>query len=764
MNRSMDQIGRISALAAVSVSMCLATGCKKDPNVEKQKYLESGIRYENDHKLKEASIQFANAIRIDHNFSPAHYELAKTYLEMGTLMQSYQEFVRTVDLDPANVKARISLGTMLVAGGVPDRALDQVKAVFAQDPNNADAFALRAQVEQQKGDHAAALADTQPALSIDPQRSSYYTLLATLQSQSPAPPMDQVQAELRKAVELDPHDVSARVTLSSLLEKDGNRAAAEQQLIDAEQNSPKDLGLRKALAAFYERAGDQAKAEQTLRKATEDLSETDEGANALSNYYFSHGQMAKADQAYAELTKQQPKNTPLQIAYAQVLLNTQQFDKARVLLAELSKNHDRNPQVQVLNALMLMKDGKVNDAFALLQKATRDSPNNASLQLLLARVAAVKGDASTQEAAYRIVTQLDPSNLDAETGLAEIATRRGDSTLLAQLAENTIALHPNFAPAYLWRGSAEANQKQYEQAELDFQTALKKDPNSSIALMEMGQLKTVQGHAAEGNALIEQAFAKDPNNKTALSLLVQSDLAAKQPAKALARLQQEIARSPNNSVLYTDLANLQIGTKDYAGALGNAKKGMELDPSNEGGVQAFSQAQVALGNPDQAITAWEFWLKNHPNDSKATLVLGTLEEGKGDIAQAMDFYKQTMQIVPGQPVAANNLAYLMVESGQNSDVALTMAQTARRAIPDSPSTADTLAWVYYYKGIYPSALDLLQDAVKADPGDPSIQYHLGMTYAKMGDKTNALLHLKKAVELKPTSKSGQDAQNAINHL
>ena len=51
-------------------------------------------------------------------------------------------------------------------------------------------------------------------------------------------------------------------------------------------------------------------------------------------------------------------------------------------------------------------------------------------------------------------------------------------------------------------------------------------------------------------------------------------------------------------------------------------------------------------------------------------------------------------------MAANNLAYLMLENGENVDVALTMAQTARRAMPDSPNSADTLAWAYYYKGTY----------------------------------------------------------------
>ena len=49
----------------------------------------------------------------------------------------------------------------------------------------------------------------------------------------------------------------------------------------------------------------------------------------------------------------------------------------------------------------------------------------------------------------------------------------------------------------------------------------------------------------------------------------------------------------------------------------------------------------------------------------------------------------------------------MVETGQNLDVALSLAQIARRGMPNSPSSADTLAWVYYQKGNYDSARELL---------------------------------------------------------
>ncbi len=164
---------------------------------------------------------------------------------------------------------------------------------------------------------------------------------------------------------------------------------------------------------------------------------------------------------------------------------------------------------------------------------------------------------------------------------------------------------------------------------------------------------------------------------------------------------------------------------------------------------AYSRAQLAHGDANKAIDGWVQWLKIHPNDASAYAILGTLQQGIGAKDKAMEAYKKSLQIEPEQPIAANNLAYLMVEGGQNTDVALTYAQSARRSLPNSPSTADTLAWVYYSKGTYASARDLLEEAVKNAPDDASIQYHLGMTYSKLSDHTNAALHLKRAASLSP---------------
>jgi tetratricopeptide (TPR) repeat protein len=106
----------------------------------------------------------------------------------------------------------------------------------------------------------------------------------------------------------------------------------------------------------------------------------------------------------------------------------------------------------------------------------------------------------------------------------------------------------------------------------------------------------------------------------------------------------------------------------------------------------------------------------------------------------------------------------MMETGQNIDVALSLAQVARRGLPNSPDTADTLAWAYYQKGNYSSARDLLEDASKTSPDNAAIHYHLGMTYTKLSDNSDAVIHLKKAAALAPNSQTAKDADKELGLL
>src|SRR5258708_25341076 len=66
------------AVAAVCLLGVLLTGCSRDPNVRKQKYLESGQRYFDKGQYREAAIQFQNPIQVDTRFADAHYKWTLT--------------------------------------------------------------------------------------------------------------------------------------------------------------------------------------------------------------------------------------------------------------------------------------------------------------------------------------------------------------------------------------------------------------------------------------------------------------------------------------------------------------------------------------------------------------------------------------------------------------------------------------------------------------------------------------------------------------
>jgi len=762
------RLGLSIAVVPTLLALVFVSGCSRDPNVRKQKYLASAKRYEDSGKLKEAQIQVMNALKVDHNFSDAHYELAKIYLKSGAIKEGYGELMRTVDLAPGNLTARIDLGNLLLAGNVPDRASQQVAAVLAADPNNSDAYALRAAINARQGKHDEALADIKHALSIKPNQASYHTTFALIEASDTNPAgLDSAQQELQKSVALDPKDAHARMLLASLLEKKGDKAGAEQQYLATIQVTPKDYQPRASLAGLYLRSNDKAKAEQTLRKMVEDIPDSDQTSELLKDYYVRTSQPDPAESVFADLTSKFPKSVPIKINYAAVLAMKNEYAKAGPVIDDLYKKNQSLPQVQVLKSAELLNDKKVNEAFDLLQGAAKSSPQNLPLQNAFGKVARLKGDNGAAETAYRAAEKIAPKDVDIQANLAELASARNDFSTLAAIGEKTIALRPDIGQPYLWRGMAEASQKQYDKAEADFQTALAKDPNNPATYQQLGELRLRQGKNAEGVVMLEKSLDRNPNNISPLREIVEVDLLAKQPEKALARVQQQIAKSPKNPNFYTLLAGVQFGMKDFNNARDNAKKAMDMNPQDETAVRTYTSALANTGATDAAIHTWETWLGGHPKDGYAMYMLGGMWDQKNDKAKAADYYKKSLQAdtAPAvQGMSANNLAYLMVTTGQSADVALQYAQQARRDLPNSSATADTLAWVYYQKGTYYSARDLLETATKQAPEDASIHYHLGMTYSKLGRKADAVTQLKKAVSLGGSPEMLKDANTALGQL
>jgi len=173
---------------------------------------------------------------------------------------------------------------------------------------------------------------------------------------------------------------------------------------------------------------------------------------------------------------------------------------------------------------------------------------------------------------------------------------------------------------------------------------------------------------------------------------------------------------------------------------------------------------MAQGKLDQARAQFETLASRDPRPVTAGTMVGVIFELQNNRDEAKAWYRKVLEIDPRSPVAANNLAWAMLEGGENADMALQLAQTAKAQMPDRPEVNDTLGWIYYRKRMMPQAIAALQRSVDRDAKNALYHFHLGMIYAHNGDKEKARAALEQALKLSSTFDGAAEARQTLTDL
>jgi tetratricopeptide (TPR) repeat protein len=246
-----------------------------------------------------------------------------------------------------------------------------------------------------------------------------------------------------------------------------------------------------------------------------------------------------------------------------------------------------------------------------------------------------------------------------------------------------------------------------------------------------------------------------------------------QTEKALSVAQAQIAKVPDSSAFYDLLGTLQFDhrktKKDIEAAESELRKSTELDQHNADAWLKLSQVLAAEGAMDDAIANSQRALQDNPKQVAFYLLTGRLYESKHDLGKAEQCYQQALEIDPKSPQASNNMASLLTQIGGNLDVALSLAQNARRNLPDSPNVADTLGWVLYQKGAYKSAIDSFRQGLALSekgrsPDNPTLHFHLGLAYQRDGQPVLARQQLERVLKLDPHYAKADDVKKLLEQL
>jgi len=783
------------ALASLAL---LLTGCSRDPNVLKHKYLESGQRYFAKGKYQEAQIQFENAVQVDPGFSEAHYQLFLAYRQLQKWPQAYAELSRTLEIDPQNYQAQIDMANLLILArkSEPDaiaRAKGYVDSLLAKQPDNPLAHEAAANLLVAQDNIPGAIQEMKKTISLAPDKWTNYLNLAMLE-RSGQP--DAAEANFKKAAELNPHAADPLLALGAfymeraeLIRKTGQQlppgspaeaktkeavttllGEAEQQFRHAIQTDPKSVEARAALIRLFLLQGRKNETQQLAEQTKHDLPENSEAYRMLGDFYFATGDLDKATAEYTALYQSHPKDLQVQKNYIQLLILKKRFDEASKVNDTILKASPNDVEGLIYRGQIQIGTGHANEATQTLQAALKNDPDNAIAHYHLGLAFSQLGDLARAEAEWREAVRLNPDSIEAHRALAACAIRKRDMDGLQQSADEIIRLQPASPDGYALSAIANINRKQFERAEADANRAVQVAPQSPVGYIQVGNLRLTQRQFPEAQKAYEQALERDPKDSDALNGLMSTYLVQKQVDKAVETANAQIAKVPDSSAFYDLLGTVLLDfKKDPNGAEAAFKKACELDRNNADALIKLGRVQVQKGATDEAIATYQRSLKDNPSEPTLYILLGELYESKRDWENAKQAYRKALDLKPDDPTASNNLAYVMIETGGNVDVALSLAQTARRGLPDSPNAADTLGWAFYQKGAYRSAIDLFQEAIRLAgksklPDDPTFYYHLGLAYQKNDQPALARQQFERVLKIAPDYSAAADVRKALSQL
>jgi tetratricopeptide (TPR) repeat protein len=727
------------------VLFALLLSCQSNPAIQKQKFFESGNRYLESGRFKEAVLEFSNAVQIDPRFASGHFKLGECYLRLERYPEAYRELQRTLELDPSNGKAALDLGLLLIAARSYEQAEATAAELLKNNSKSSDAHLLLSELYRAQGKLDPALQQIREAILLDPKQPQIYVQLGTVQRAVP----DDRQAELsfKKALEIDPKFIAAVQSLAALYEDTGRTSDAELALRKGIELDPGQIDLRKALAQLYYSQQRKTEAEQVIVQAKRELGSKANNYRVLGEYYNNIGEADKALAEFASISKEHPADLQTREDYIKLLLSHNEPEKARKLNDAILKNSPKETGALVIRGTMLNAESRYRDAARILEDALRDAPENAYGHYQLGIAFSKTGNRERAKQEWFEAARLAPQMTEVQLALAEAARQDGDIGLLRETSEKLVRDNPLDARGYLLRAEAESHDKQTAAAERDLKKAIEISPQNASAYVAMGNFVRQHGESTVAKKYYEEALDRDPRSIEALAGI--ATILGKQRKKAVQRVQEQLTKTPDNDAAYLLLAGLQTAGKDLSGTEGSLQNALRINPNNADAMILLSKIQMARGERDSAIATAYQLVARSPQDAHSYFFAGTMEELIGRTEKAQELYRKALQIEPNYAPAANNLAYLMVQRGEDLDSALSLAQLARQKMPDSASAADTLAWVYYHQGLYGFAADLLREALQAVPTNATYHYHLGMVYEKQNKRAAAKTQLELALQINP---------------
>ena len=344
-------------------------------------------------------------------------------------------------------------------------------------------------------------------------------------------------------------------------------------------------------------------------------------------------------------------------------------DEAYKKLDAIIAADQANLQALLVKTSMLLADGRKDDALVPAELAVKAHPESAAAFFALGRVQTARNQSDAAITAFKETLRLNPRASGAQVALARLHLAVGQGRRVGGLCAGGCDRESRRVPMRAWRsirallaqGRSEAGRDRAgETRRRRIQT---RPPCGFSSGILFGRQRNMAGARAE----FEAALKSDPKSVEALGGLVALDLAAKDSAAAIARVKDRAAQPDASTEM------LMLAARTYASdrrfAIGRAAPAalIQKDSTYLAAYSALGQLYLSQRRLDAALAEFDTLASRDPKPVAALTLSGIILEAQGKPAEARAKFERVMQLDSSAPVAANNLAWMMAESGANLD-------------------------------------------------------------------------------------------------
>ncbi|HVK54668.1 MAG TPA: XrtA/PEP-CTERM system TPR-repeat protein PrsT [Burkholderiales bacterium] len=718
-SRSRNENRSLAFLIPALIAMCLMLVACGGPSVEK--LMAEAKRFRDNGDNTAAIIQLKNVLQQDPNNGGARFLLGQVYVELGDSDSAEKEFrealrvgypiievlpllsrvliqqeefekVLTDTRSSKHGEAALTPVVLAMRGhaqlslGQDDDAIKSFDEALQKQPDLPDALLGRARVALLKSDTSAALGYVNRALVGAPKHADAWVMKGDMDRLA-GRNVEALEA-FRKAVKLEPGNVSANINLASMHMAAGKFEDARAHVNVLRQVAP-DNPLGYYLSGVLELQSGNLKGADSAAKDALKLSPNYlPGAALAGAIAYSTGSLSRAEEYLRSVVAKNPNGVYSRKLLAATLLKAQKADQALEILLPAIEMTPEDPALLAMAAEASVQGGKFDKAIGYYEKATAISPKSAWARAHLGMARFASGDKD------RALADLE-SAAGLETG--------GQANVLRILTS--------------------LSRKEYDKAEKAVQAMEKEQPNNPLTYNLKAAVLGGRGKLADARAALEKAITLQPTFLPAVINLAQLDLRERNPQAARQRFETILQKDPNNLQALLALAGFggQLGAKpeEIVGWLERARKG------NPAAVQPrlqLARYYLQSGDAKKAADAAEEARKFSPDEPNIIELLGRAQLLGGQANAAVQTFSGLVTRQPKLAVGHLLLAEAHL-ANQNAPAASISLRKALELKPELVEAQSALAGIDTRAGRFTEALQIA-DQVKSAAPKSSVGYAL----------------------------------------